>query len=117
MVWFGDVHVHGSYCSLLIIAPSASVLNLSAQAVDSKTIFISWIPPLFIHQNGMIRSYTVFVTETNTGIVYNYSSSTTNVTVSQLHPYFTYSCAVSPVTVKPGPLSSPAYVTTYQDGR
>ena len=98
-------------------APSASVLDLSAQAVDPTTIIISWMPPLFIHQNGLIQSYRVHVNETNTGSVYNYSSTASNITVSQLHPYYTYSCAVSPVTVKPGPSSSPVYVTTHEDGK
>ena len=99
------------------VAPSASVVDLSAEAVDSTTIFISWLPPPFNHQNGLIRSYTVHVNETNTGLVYNHSSTTTNVTVSHLHPYSTYSCTVSPVTVKPGPPSSPVYVNTHEDGK
>ena len=104
------------YQCLFIVAPSSSVLNVTAQPVDSEGIFLSWMPPLFIHRNGLIRSYRVYLIETDTGREYNYTVFATNLTVTELHPYYTYSCSVSPVTVKPGPFSSPVFITTPEDG-
>ena len=98
------------------IAPSSSVLDLVVESVNSRAISLTWMPPLFSKLNGIIRSYIVFIAETDTGSIYNFTSFMTNLTVSQLHPHYTYSCAVSPVTIKPGPQSSAVLITTPEDG-
>ena len=43
--------------------------------------------------------------------------ATTQMMLLFLHPYYNYSCAVSAVTVQPGPYSLPIQVTTAEDGK
>lgn len=104
------------YFVLLLTAPSGSVQNLSGIPLDSQAILLMWAPPPLNEQNGIIRSYEVYVTETETGILKNYTTSSTNITITELHPFYTYSCAISAITVSEGPASHPATVTTPQDG-
>lgn len=81
-------------------------------------MLITWDPPAFTHLNGLIRNYIVYTIEAETSDVLNFTLSTaTYITVGQLHPYYTYSIMVTPVTVKPGPLSSPVYITMPEDGK
>ena len=43
-------------------------------------------------------------------------SSTTSITATTLHPYYTYSFAISAVTVGEGPYSQPLSLQTLEDG-
>ena len=43
-------------------------------------------------------------------------TTTTDITITGLHPYYTYNCNVSAVTVGGGPFSRFADVTTLEDG-
>lgn len=98
-------------------APSGSVQNLSGIPLHSQALLLTWMPPPVNEQNGIIRSYEVYVTETETGILKNYTTSSTNITIADLHPFYTYSCVISAMTVSEGPASNPAIVTTPQDSK
>ena len=67
-------------------------------------------------ENGIIRYYLVNVTETNTGYHYQIISTTTDIALSNLHPYYTYSISVAAYTIEEGPFSTPMSFTTLQDG-
>ena len=67
-------------------------------------------------ENGIIRYYLVNVTETNTGYHYQTTSTTSDITLSNLHPYYTYSVTVAAYTIEEGPFSTPVTFTTLQDG-
>ena len=67
-------------------------------------------------KNGIIRYYLVNVTETNTGHHYQTTSTTTDIALSNLHPYYTYSITVAAYTIEEGPFSTPVSFTTLQDG-
>ena len=67
-------------------------------------------------KNGIIRYYLVNVTETNTGYHYQTTSTTSDITLSNLHPYYTYSITVAAYTIEEGPFSTPVTFTTLQDG-
>ena len=43
-------------------------------------------------------------------------STTTSVTATALHPYYTYSFTISAVTVSEGPYSQPLSLRTLEDG-
>ena len=101
---------------LIFAAPTGSVEHLSGMPLHSKQLLLTWTPPPFIEQNGVIRSYSVYITETNTGSLMNYTSTSTNITVAELHPYYTYSCVITAKTVAEGPRSAPVIVTTLEDG-
>ena len=86
-------------------------------ANSSEVISISWNPPPFEHQNGMIHSYKLNVTEVETGIVTMHTTFTTATTLFSLHPYYTYEIRVSAVTVATGPYSQSISIRTNPDGK
>lgn len=98
-------------------APTGSVQNLSVVPLHSQALLLTWTPPPLNEHNGIIRSYEVYLTETDTGILKNYTTMSTSITVAELHPYYTYSCTVSAMTVAEGPASPAAIITTPEDGR
>ena len=85
-------------------------------AMDSTTLLISWMPPPFEHQNGVIREYRVNITETETGTAYRLFTTATTLTVSSLHPFYTYDCIIAAFTIAEGPYSVEANITMPEDG-
>ena len=85
-------------------------------ATDSTTVLISWMPPPFQHQNGVIREYRVNVTETETGIAYRLVTAATTLTVPSLHPFYTYDCIIAAFTIAEGPYSVEVNITMPEDG-
>ena len=74
------------------------------------------MPPAVDH-NGIIRNYSVIVTEENTGrriLLTSHTSSGQR--VDSLHPYYNYTCVVAAVTVNAGPYSTPVTITTAEAG-
>ena len=98
-------------------APSAPPEELAAASVGSTSFVLSWSPPPISQQNGVIREYTVNITEIQTGIFIILNSTSTSVSVLSLHPYYTYECTVSAYTVGIGPYSEVFTVITSEDGR
>ena len=86
-------------------------------SVSSESILIAWDAPPTDSQNGMIRNYTVNVTEIETGMETVHFSLTTEITLFSLHPFYTYEITIAAVTVAQGPLSSPITVQTDSDGK
>ena len=101
------------FTGCIILGPT----HLLGAALSSTSISLSWNPPPHEHHNGEIDSYTVLCTEVNTGgSLSQHSTPTTNITIDELHPYYTYKCNVSAVTVDQGPYSAIISVTTFEDG-
>ena len=40
--------------NILVAAPTLAPQSVVTTAIDSKTLSISWVPPPFVHQNGII---------------------------------------------------------------
>ena len=87
-----------------------------AASVSSTSFVLSWSPPPISQQNGVIREYTVNITEIQTGLSIILNSTSTSVSVLSLHPYYTYECTVSAYTVGGGPYSEVFTITTPEDG-
>ena len=78
---------------------------------------LSWGPPQFEHRNGAIRHYIVNVTEHETGSEFGAVATQMMITLSSLHPYYTYVCSVYAVTIGAGPAAEPVSVTTFEDSK
>ncbi len=98
-------------------APSGTPLNLTGTPLGSTSVSLSWSSPPIDLQNGIIRHYEVNLTEMETGTVLTYTTVNTNISVSALHPAYTYLCSVAAVTVAVGPETDPIVITTLEDGR
>ena len=113
-VWCSTTSLSGPHA-----VPSSPPLNLSGQVLSPSTLSITWQPPAPDGQNGVIVSYTVQLIErpTNTTFTYQRGGSHTEVFITNLHPYYEYSCSVAAETsVGLGPFSIPFILTTHQDG-
>ena len=84
--------------------------------VTATSVVLSWSPPPAVHHNGLIRLYLVLVLEQETGRNFTRNSSHTQLSIGELHPFYTYHFAVSAVTVSPGPSSDYYTTTTFEDG-
>ena len=86
-----------------VSAPSGPPLNLSTIITSSRSVTVQWSPPQADLQNGVIQHYTVQLVATQTNSVLQYTATGLSQTISNLHPYYTYTCTVSAVTVASGP--------------
>lgn len=84
--------------------------------MDAHTFNVSWSPPS-TQQNGVIRSYTVNLTDAATGLVYQYTANHTSVLIRELVPYNTYFTQVAAVTIASGPFSDSVYAVTPETGK
>lgn len=98
-------------------APSSPPQNITGTALSSLSILLMWSPPPLDSQNGIIVQYRVNITEINTGDVFSLVSYSTSIHVQFLHPYYTYVCIISAVTIEEGPYSEGVTVTTSEDGK
>ena len=68
------------------------------------------------NHNGILRYYLVSVLEVETSEMNTYSAVSTQLNISGLHPYYTYTCSVAAVTNDVGPSSEFVSITTPQEG-
>ena len=97
-------------------APSGPPKNVSGYTVSSTSIKFMWSPPEFVDQNGVIRSYSLTVTQGETSNVTTYATINTEYILSGLHPAYKYQFQAAALTVAKGPLSQPMYVYTLEEG-
>ena len=85
--------------------------------MDSRTIQVTWDPPLAEEQNGVIQHYLVVVMVRQTLTSLSLNATSTSLTLSDLHPAYDYSIEVAAVTIGVGPFSAAISVTTPDDGK
>ena len=105
------------FIPVCFIAPTLAPQDVVTTVIDSRTLMISWMPPPFEHQNGVIREYRVNVTERETGMAYHLTTAATSLTVPSLHPFYMYDCTVAAFTIAEGPYSEKLSITMPEDGR
>lgn len=92
-------------------------MNVQAAAISPTTLLVTWEPPPEDSRNGVIRRYTVNITDALTGANRILTSNETQATVTGLHPYYVYWSSVAAETVAPGPWSERAIVEMPEDGK
>ena len=78
---------------------------------------LNWNPPAIDDQNGIVRYYVVNVTEVQTADVFEFTANATGLSISSLHPSYTYEIAVSATTIGQGPFSPALTLQTAEAGR
>ena len=99
------------------IAPGSPPGYVSGVTVNSTTILVTWDPPPVVLQNGVIDEYGINVTEANTGRRFQLTTNQTQITISDLHPYYSYFCSVTAITVGEGPYTDAVNVSTDEAGK
>ena len=97
--------------------PSGPPRNLQAVVTDSRSIFISWEPPLPEEQNGILRQYVITLMSAETDDIVTTSAIGTNMTVSGLIPFTTYQCRVAAETIATGPRTEAVLARTSEDSK
>ena len=117
---------------MLITAPSLAPQNVLVDVLSSRSIQLSWDPPLTGEQNGILIQFHVIVMETqilyldngtvmsqmgvNRNRTYNISEGRTQL-IDMLHPSYNYTVRIAAATVVGiGPFSDPITVMTLEDG-
>ena len=97
-------------------APSGPATNFQVRADTSRSLVLSWDPPLPHHQNGIVRMYTVMIELNNSTQITNILPTTNTIRVTALiRPFRTYICSVVAVTVASGPATENIAVQTPED--
>lgn len=100
----------------LLLVPASAPMNIINIELSARHFVISWDELPTEDENGLVRHYVINITEVNTGIDWYLTSSSPEVTLSDLHPYNNYSIVVAAYTIGTGPFSDPLLITTAQDG-
>ena len=85
--------------------PSSPPEQFNTSADSSSTLQLQWNPPSSLSVNGIIQHYIITVYEVETDTIFQSTTSTsTQLSVSGLHPYYIYTCSISAVTIGSGPV-------------
>ena len=99
-------------------APSGPPQNLQGRTVSSRSITLSWEPPLFEDQNGVITGYTINVTLNETEESFELLSNSLNLTADVFRPFRNYIFKIAGQTaVGVGSFSDPITIMTPEDGK
>lgn len=111
--WIADV---SKLCSHTV--PETPPLEFTVQAMDSRTLLLSWEPPNAEDRNGIIRQYNINVTEMETGTLLQLVTDNTAITAFPQHPNYIYSCTVAAKTsIGLGPYTFPRVIQMPEDGK
>ena len=97
-------------------APTSPPTNLTVEEFTSDSISLSWNPPPFEEQNGLIRQYFITITRNDTEMSFQQTSNATETTIQSVHPFSTYIIAVAAETIDVGPFTEGITVRLPEDG-
>ena len=100
----------------ITLVPTGPPQDLVITLITSTSISLSWNPPPFKDQNGVIREYYIAVCAIESESCYGVTSNDTSFTLVDLHPYYSYNLSVAAVTIDIGPLSESEHVTCLEEG-
>ena len=102
----------------MYVVPSGPPQNVEGSALSSHYIFLTWDPPLFEEQNGVITGYTINVMLNETEESFELLSDTESITADLFRPFSNYIFKIAGQTaVGVGTFSYPITVMTLEDGR
>ncbi|KAL5499427.1 hypothetical protein EMCRGX_G010838 [Ephydatia muelleri] len=75
--------------------PSGPPLGLSGELLSSTSYRLFWNPPTPMDRNGVVRSYFISCSPLEGGKAFSHSVIESNITLIELHPFYTYECRVA----------------------
>ena len=103
--------------SSLPTVPSGSPQAFNVSVTSPSSAELTWQPPPFDQQNGVILSYVINATIVETGDSFLLFSNSTTLTVTNLKPFRTYICIIAAQTsVGTGPYGDQFILYTPEDG-
>ena len=102
----------------IYVVPSGPPRNVQGSALSSHSIFLTWEPPLFEDQNGVITGYTIRVMLNETEESFELLSDSESITADLFRPFSNYIFKIAGQTaVGVGTFSDPITIMTPEDGR
>ena len=92
-------------------------MTVLPQLVTASSLTLTWQPPPFESRNGVIRQYIVQIEEVSTGRMLTETSNMTDVTIDNLHPFYSYRCRIAAETIQVGPYTTPITIQLDEDGK
>ena len=87
-------------------------------ATSSRTVNLTWNPPLLPSRNGEITLYTVNVSVIESEEIFQFTSVSTELALSSLSPYYTYEYMIAALTIAGrGPFSESVTIQMPEDGK
>ena len=96
-------------------APTSPPYNVTAEVIDSTSIFLMWLPPPT--KNGIKREYLINLEEIESRKLLERASFSESITVFSLHPYYTYRVQIAAKTIATGPFSKELLLMTPEASR
>ena len=103
----------------IIVAPSAPPDEISVDAINSDSIYLSWRAPLREYHNGELIGYNVTFSATSSEevLVNDLFSPSNDTVIGSLSPFTSYAISIAAVTsAGVGPYSAAATVMTAEAG-
>ena len=101
---------------LSLAAPTGPPKNFTLMANNSRSLILSWAPPLPQDINGIIIDYTINVTSSLGSHSFQVGSGVTTYSLASLRPYVAYTCIIAAHTsVGQGPFGTNVTLTTPED--
>ena len=97
--------------------PTAPPANLTVTVVTSRTATLSWDPPPYAGQSGVIRQYVLAVNRSDTNFFTELTTASTQLTVEGIFPFRTYLFTVAAKTIELGPFSNEVSALLLEDGK
>ena len=89
-----------NYFQLTVIVPTGKPQNVTVTAINATSLQFQWSPIPLNMRNGLIISYSINVTEVESGSTFFIQNIVNDVTVlTGLHPYYNYRVLVAGATV------------------
>lgn len=96
---------------------SVVLLNFTGFAQDAMSLHLSWVlPPTPPNIEDIVDHYIIEVTTLQTSKVTTYFSVQLQATVTDLHPYYSYSCRVAAFTTFINLFTQPIVIQTHEAG-
>ena len=92
-------------------------MNLTVPRTTTTSLSLSWNPPRFDEQNGIIRYYVIYVSDLTNNTSWELTSNMTRVVIDNLQPFYLYNCSVAAFTVGLGHVSNSVMVRLPQTGK
>ena len=110
-------YYYSDHYHIFLPAPSSPPMAVLPQMVTATSLTLTWQPPSFESRNGVIQQYIIQIEEVDSGRMLTATSNTTEVSVDNLHPFYSYSCRIAAETVQVGPYTTPITIQLDEDGK
>jgi receptor-type tyrosine-protein phosphatase Q len=85
------------YIKTLSDFPSSSPREFRAMSIDPVTLILQWEPLTLTEASGVIQLYNITLHEMETDSLMYHTTTNSSITITDLHPFYTYVCTVSAV--------------------